>query len=475
MDTDSDRLQSDDISEKSSSTKSSNKIIDNAVYKEACRRLQVVPSSRFMRTISNNEHVLNLKHCGLSAKDMNAISTALVRNLGITELCLSDNRLGKDGARHVADMLTENVSIVTLDISDNNIGSEGARMVCDMIAENNSLTSLNLSGNDIKNQDGMYFSDLLRSPRSGRLIDLNLSHNHIEESGGQQLALAIKHNRWLKTLNLSWNHIRRKGANSICKALKLNDCLMDVDLSWNGLGDEGAVLVAEVLQENTALRSFSVAYNRFSIKGINLITEGLRRNNTLQIFRVGGNMVTHAGSMDLLTVLETNVDTSIVTLDLGDSPVKKEFIDLLDELTSERPELNVIYGRLVRDFDLYAILARGRNKHPVNPVLVLRDYIVENGLRCHDLFYRFDENKDQIVTRTEFRRGILGTGLPLSAAERGRLYRRIDRKTRGFIEYKDFADVFEERVRNERRRRVRAKLEPREPTPQLNSDDELLA
>ena len=63
-------------------------------------------------------------------------------------------------------------------------------------------------------------------------------------------------------------------------------------------------------------------------------------------------------------------------------------------------DLTCLYGT-------HDILARGRNRYPVNPVNVLRDYIVDNGLRCHDLFYRFDANKDQIVTRTEFRKGIL--------------------------------------------------------------------
>ncbi|XP_077999765.1 uncharacterized protein LOC144452538 [Glandiceps talaboti] len=449
---------------------------DIAVYKSSCRRLGVIPSSIIIRTLKKRDHCMNLKYCGMSAKDMQALSTALVRNLTVTKLNLADNRLGREGAIHVADMLTENAIISTLDISDNKIGSDGVRKVCDMITENNSLTSLTLSGNGIKNEDAKYLSDLLRNPRSARLLTLNVSHNHIEEAGGKDIALAIKYNYWLKCLNLSWNHIRRKGATSICKALKVNKVLTDVDLSWNGLADEGALLVAEVLQENTTLLSLSVAFNRFSIFGVNLITEGLKKNNTLQIFRIGGNMVTHAGSMDLLMVLETNVNTSITTLDLGDAPVTKEFMDLKDELQSERPELDVIYGCVVTGFDLYAILARGRNKIPVDPVCVVRDYIVDNGLRGHDLFYRFDTNKDQTVTRTDFRKGILATQVALSARERGKLYRLLDVRNKGFFVFKDFADLFEEPVRNERRKRVRLHLEAKNPkTPEpIDSDEELL-
>ncbi|XP_002737343.1 uncharacterized protein LOC100368898 [Saccoglossus kowalevskii] len=470
-------MESDDISDSTEAAISmeTDTTADIAVYRASCRRLACVPSSSFIRTLQNKEPVMNMRYCGLTSVDVKAMTTALVRNITVTDFILADNRFGTEGAKHISDMLTENVYLQTLDMSNNNLGSEGTRIICEMVADNNSLTSLNISGTQIKDTDAQVISDLLRDPLSARLKKLDLSHNHFEEPGGKHLALAIKYNKWLEVINLSYNHIRRKGATSICKALKLNSVLTDVDLSWNGLADPGAALISEVLKANTTLTSLNVAFNRFTIFGVTIVKDGLDENRTLKTLRIGGNMITHAASMTLLTVLETRPECSLTLLDLGDAPVTREFTDLLEELQTERADLTVIYGCVVRGFDIYAALARGRTHIPVNPIRVLRDYIVNEGLRCHDLFYRFDGNKDHIVSRTEFRKGILATHLPFSAAERSRLYRRFDRKKRGFIIFKDFADVMEDKVRNERRRRLKSQLDGTNVPKAIDSDEELVS
>ncbi|XP_077999171.1 uncharacterized protein LOC144452041 isoform X2 [Glandiceps talaboti] len=372
-------------------------------------------------------------------------------NIWTTYLNVEDNAIGPEGTRHIVEMLQENVAIQRLNLSENGLGSEGARLICEYVEAGSRLTNLHLRGNGFKDSDAAFFAKLLKSRTTGNLKEINLSYNEFSEKGGVLLASAIESNDTLLKLDLSWNHLRRKGALSICKALKVNSCLTYVDLSWNGLADEGAVIIAVVIRKNEILTYLDIGFNRISKIGIGKITNALKYNQTLRILKLSGNTITLSGAVAMLVALETNADSALDLLDLGNESVSREFVDHLEDLQLERPKLKVIHGPMVRDIN-----ANLTNTVPfLNPAKALTDYIVKNQLRAGDLFHRFDKNRDNKISKSDLRHGLREIDLPMSAAERKVLYNDLDRHDKGYIDYSDFVGTIQQLVSEERRRRVK--------------------
>ncbi len=101
-------------------------------------------------------------------------------------------------------------NLTNLDLSDNNIGPEGAKALAD-----GSLTNL---------------------------VELDLSENNISDEGIEALAKgeSLKN---LTSLHLNCNSIGNKGAKALAKSEKLKN-LTDLNLDTNGIGSEGAKALA---------------------------------------------------------------------------------------------------------------------------------------------------------------------------------------------------------------------------------------
>ncbi|XP_070545242.1 leucine-rich repeat-containing protein 74A-like [Ptychodera flava] len=427
-------------------------------YLDACHDLGVVPCRKFLQCLKNKEERINLKHYGLGPIGAQAVAMAMMKNVSATYLNLEDNDIGPCGAMYIIEMLTENVGIQRLNLSENNLGSEGARLICDVINSNNNLTNLQLRGNRFKESDAVHFAELLKSPVSRNLKEINLSHNQFSVKGGQLLASAIEINSTLMKLDLSWNHLRRKGSLALCRALKLNTSVTYIDLSWNGLADEGAAVLSVVLRKNPTLRYLDIGCNRISRVGIGKITDALKSNQTLQILKLAGNTITHSGAVAILVTLDNNGESALVLLDLGNVSVTREFLDHLEELQLERPKLKVIHGSVVRECNLDHRIIKFKGHASTNAAKALTDYVVQNQLRSGDLFHRFDKNKDGRLTKSELRQGLREIDLALNAEERRSLYNGFDKDNKGYFDYSDFVSTVQQLVNEERRRRVRIAL-----------------
>ncbi|XP_077991353.1 uncharacterized protein LOC144445611 [Glandiceps talaboti] len=417
-------------------------------YLETCKQLGIVPVSYFLRHIQDPQ--IRMKHHGLGPLGAKACAIPLVTNTSVVALDFEDNCIEGNGGKFISDMLKENCYITDLNLGMNKLGSIGAKAVGNMLENNTTLRCVNLSGNGFGDKDAEPFTMALKS--NYRLKELTLSHNQFSEVGGEFIGEAIASNDTIERLDLSWNHLRQKGSIAICKAMAENNSIRCLDLSWNGFANEGALAMGQALKFNKQLVDLDLTNNRITNEGALAISKGLEQNDTLRVLRIGKNPITAAGALAILMSIKNNSQSAIVDVRLTDILITNEFEELLKDILEERPHLRVEHGGTGG----YGYRRRETQslKHPVDPMSYLLDYIQKNNLRLLDLFQRFDKDKSLSVSRSEFKKGIQSTGIPLNDTQLEELVNLLDRDKNGEIEFCELVFGNKEQIKKDRQRQI---------------------
>src|ERR1700729_2155198 len=83
----------------------------------------------------------------------------------ITNIYLSDNQIGDEGAKAIADALKVNNNITDIDLAYNQIGTEGAKAIADALKVNHTITNVYLFGNQIGDEGAKAIADILEENR----------------------------------------------------------------------------------------------------------------------------------------------------------------------------------------------------------------------------------------------------------------------------------------------------------------------
>ncbi|XP_064622535.1 leucine-rich repeat-containing protein 74A-like, partial [Lineus longissimus] len=421
------------------------------IYLETCNEMGVVPASYFIRHM--NDTTLVMKHHGLGAHGAKAIAVPLCTNTTVLSLDLEDNSLEAEGAHCIADMLRDNCYITELNVSRNYIASDGARAICDMLPTNRTLAKLNMSWNGLKDKDAEFLSTFILE--NNRVKELNLSHNEFSDVGGDLLGPAIAENETLDKLDLSWNHLRRSGGVAVVDGIKNNARLKVCNLAFNGLGTEGAAAVADLLKQNNVLLDLDISNNRITAEGALLVSRGLDANETLKSFKMGSNPICTTGALFILKAIH-NERSVLTNLDLSNTQVDKEFIEMKKEIQSSRV-IQILHGKVVGDFevkgsarqlsistdeDLSNFLGTPLDVFlKTDPMAILRAYVDKKNLRLIDFFNTVDKDKNYKISAEEFKKGVQMANIGLTDDQIDRLVRRLDSvETDGMIDYRELCE-----------------------------------
>jgi len=172
----------------------------------------------------------------------------------LTELNLSKDKIGDNGAKSLSDALRENTSLTTLSLGVNNIGDDGAMSLSDALRKNTSLAILFLDKNDIGDDGAESLGDALRKNTSLSMLFLN--KNDIGDDGAKSLSDALRKNTSLANLDLWNNNIEDEGAKSIGDALRTNTSLTTLSLYDNKIGDDGVEALKVALSQNGSIINY---------------------------------------------------------------------------------------------------------------------------------------------------------------------------------------------------------------------------
>jgi len=249
-----------------------------------------------------------------------AIAEALKVNAVLTELRLGANNIGDDGAKVIAEALKVNAVLTKLSLWENSIGPEGAIAIAEALKVNAVLTELRLGANNIGDDGAKVIAEALKV--NAVLTKLSLWENSIGPEGAFAIAEALKVKTVVTILELGGNEIGDEGAKAIAEALKVNALLTWLNLWGNKIGPEGAIAIAEALKVNAVLTTLTLGSNNIGVEGAKAIAEALKVNAVLTTLHLDKNNIGDNGAKAIAEALKVNA--VVTTLTLGSNNIWDE-------------------------------------------------------------------------------------------------------------------------------------------------------
>ncbi|XP_072892029.1 ribonuclease inhibitor-like [Hemitrygon akajei] len=279
---------------------------------------------------------------GLTCSGAEDLASALSTNPSLTELDLSDNKLGDSGVKLVSAALRNpECKIQKLWLRKVGLTDSGAEDLASALSTNPSLTKLDLSDNKLGDSGVKLVSAALRNPEC-KIQKLWLWKVGLTDSGAEDLASALSTNPSLTVLDLSLNKLGDPGVKLVSAALRNPECkIQKLWLDNVGLTDSGAEDLVSALSTNPSLTKLDLSYNELGDSGVKLVSEALRnpecKIQTLWLRDVG---LTDSGAEDLVSALSTN--PSLTDLDLRSNSLTDRSVPALRRLILTLPSLEWI-------------------------------------------------------------------------------------------------------------------------------------
>uniref|UniRef100_A0A8C1KSP9 NACHT domain-containing protein n=1 Tax=Cyprinus carpio TaxID=7962 RepID=A0A8C1KSP9_CYPCA len=287
-------------------------------------------------------NILRLSDCLVKEEGCAALTSALSSNLShLRELDLSNNHLQDSGGKLLAAGLkSPNCQLNILRLSGCLVTAEGCAALTSALSSNLShLRELDLSNNHLQDSGVKLFAAVLNNPN--QLHILRLSQCLVTEEGCAALASALSSNpSHLRELDLSYNHPGDSGV-KVLKQLKHLDKLKLVGCN---LTNQQCEVVASALQSSKSpLKELDLSQNDLQDSGVKLLCVGLKSPNCqLNILGLSACMVTEEGCAALASALSSN-PSHLRELDLSYNHPGESGVKLLNTL-KHLDKLNVDHG-----------------------------------------------------------------------------------------------------------------------------------
>uniref|UniRef100_A0A671S024 NACHT, LRR and PYD domains-containing protein 12-like n=1 Tax=Sinocyclocheilus anshuiensis TaxID=1608454 RepID=A0A671S024_9TELE len=273
------------------------------------------------------ERWMNLSHCLIEMKDNSVVkemqaflnSKTSKKNISLAQCSTLANII----------LMSEEV-LEELDLKQYNIKTREGRWRL-LPAVRNFLAVFSLAGCNLTGQHCEIVASALQSSNSP-LRELDLSNNHLQDSGGKLLAAGLKSPNCqlnilrfvfqegcadlasalssnlshLRELDLSNNHLQDSGVKLLAAGLKSPNCQLNIlRLSYCMVTEEGCAALASALSSNPShLRELDLSYNHPGDSGVKLLSETLNHLDKLNVdhggeFRITSGLQKYACDLTL--------------------------------------------------------------------------------------------------------------------------------------------------------------------------------
>ncbi len=121
------------------------------------------------------------------------------------------------------------------------------------------------------------------------LVDLDVSHNGLDDMAGAYLAKCLRHNTTLRKLSMGHNSFAAQTCRSLSTSFLENKTLIYLGLECNPLFSSSAEWLGALLQTKCSLLSLSLWHCGLGVQGGKSLLEGLDHNTNLISMEVGYN------------------------------------------------------------------------------------------------------------------------------------------------------------------------------------------
>ncbi|XP_072891408.1 NACHT, LRR and PYD domains-containing protein 3-like [Hemitrygon akajei] len=246
-----------------------------------------------------------LESVGLTDSGAEDFASALSTNRSLTELNLSGNKLRDSGVKLVSAALrNRECKIQKLWLSMVGLTDSGAEDLVSALSTNPSLTELDLSDNKLGDSGVKLVSAALRN-RECKIQKLRLESVGLTDSGAEDFVSALSTNRSLTELNLSGDKLRDSGVKLVSAALRNPECkIQKLELRMVGLTDSGCEDLVSALSTKPSLTELDMGWNSLTDGSLPSLRRLILTQPSLELIRLWNNRFSQTGKKDLRSLQE---------------------------------------------------------------------------------------------------------------------------------------------------------------------------
>ncbi|XP_031768699.2 tonsoku-like protein [Galleria mellonella] len=266
-------------------------------YLECCDALGISPSEEIQQAVgrSHTTHRLALGARTLSSLQIRPLFRAMTHQTHITAVMISDNNLGDDGVKYLAESICTMKQLSILDISINNITADGTKHLLNIFEKSTrpvcqTLEELDLSGNPISDYG---FRNVVKLCQYVRLKVLKINNCRITENSINETVKSNMSFDSLESIDISNNEVKQVMIS--CLVTSLNPNLL-TDLELDNISVEGSVVGCLATFMDSAkdlkIRRFSLSNCKLVDGQFMRIFRSLGRAKHLQSITLKNNFLT---------------------------------------------------------------------------------------------------------------------------------------------------------------------------------------
>jgi len=260
-------------------------------------------------------HTLNLKYNQLGDQGVEQLSLCLQSNNVLKHLDISYNNITDNGAKSIGLMLQKNSTLQNLFLGNNCIGPIGMESIAEGLKNVHiDLNLLSLESNKLGEDGAQHLAESIQINQTLKVLDI--SNCNIGPAGAYAISQAMNINPIMTNLNLECNKIVRSPLSKpiICSIFEC-ESLKVLNIRCNSLGPEGTLAIGEGLQRNETLQELDISRTDCIGNSAIQIACSLQANKSLQVLNICDNKIGTAGSEELASSLIQNVTLKCLKMD----------------------------------------------------------------------------------------------------------------------------------------------------------------
>eukprot|EP00347_Sterkiella_histriomuscorum_P017960 403347321 len=247
---------------------------------------------------------LNLGSNEITSYGMERLKDALLTTV-LNELDLTGNPLGNQGIDYLGQYMSHaDCNLVRLNISECRFQSPGSILLFQAVRKCSSLKHLILDKNDLKSRNSSYLTTGIYHG----LTYLSMIRCNLGDDEGISVAEGLSRSRQLKALILQYNSLSDEAAKTLAEALaKPTVNIEHLDLSHNKINDAGGELIAISLGQNSSLSKLNLKSNNLKETTGSLFAKSVKQNSQIQFLDLSKNSVPVNFIEDIEQQLQVNL------------------------------------------------------------------------------------------------------------------------------------------------------------------------